>query len=226
MPGAIEGSEAKVVFADRREAGRRLAARLRRLGLIAPLVFGIARGGAVVAAEIARELGCRWDVLVPRKIPAPGFPEVAIGAVTEDGTVLLDERTTSGLGVLDEYLHRMVQDIRQEIARRAAAYRGGQPPAQAAGRDAILVDDGVATGYTVAAAARSLRAAGPRRLVLAVPVGAAEGLAWLEHEVDEVVCLSRPRPFYAVSQAYRDFDQVDDEAVTALLREHRPPEHS
>lgn len=210
-----------MIFADRRDAGVRLARRLALLRLRRPLVLGVARGGAVVAAAVAAELGCDWDVILPRKLPSPHNPEVALGAVAEDGAVLLHSRLVEASGADEEYLAQATAAVRQEIERRAQSYRGGRPPAEVAGREVVLVDDGIATGYTVAAAARSLRRRNPARLILAVPVAAPESLGWLEQEVDLVVCLSQPRPFYAVSQAYRDFEQVDDSWVAAALQAQR-----
>ena len=209
------------MYADREAAGVLLAERLRELELRSPVVYGIARGGVVVAAAVAAGLGCPLEVLVPRKIPAPYHAEVAIGAVTEDGVVLLDQQLASTCRAGADYLEVTIAQVRQEIGRRAASYRGGNPPLPPLDRDAILVDDGIATGYTAAAAARGLRTGQPRQLVLAVPVGSAEGLDWLGQEVDQVVCPSQPARFYAVSQAYRQFDQTGDAEVIALLARHR-----
>jgi predicted phosphoribosyltransferase len=219
-----------MIFANRHDAGRRLAQRVRlcHASLAEPLAeslaLGIARGGAVVAAAMAAELGCQWDVILPRKIPSPHNPEVAIGAVAEDGGMLLDSRAAEAAGADEAYLERTTNAVMQEIRRRAELYRGQREPAALAGRNVLLVDDGIATGYTVAAAARDIRRRGPRRLTLAVPVAAPESLVWLAREVDEVVCLVQPRPFYAVSQAYEDFDQVEDAWVAATLRSQAPTE--
>ena len=209
-------------FRNRVAAGQALAAEVKRLDLAAPVVLGVARGGVILAGEVARALAAPVDVLVPRKLPAPYSPEVAIGAVTEDGTMVLNQPVAAAVGADESYLATAQADALAEIRRRAEAYRGGRPARDLAGRTAVIVDDGVATGFTLVAAARGVRAARPQRLVIAVPVGASESIARLRGEADEIVCLVTPEPFYAVSQAYVDFDQVDDASVMRLLREHDP----
>lgn len=211
-----------MLFPSRREAGQALAERISQLNLSDPLVFGVARGGIVVAAEVAAALGCPLDVLAPRKLPHPDNPEVAIGAIAEDGTILLDQQSVEWYGIEPGYIDRAAGEALAEISRRTVRYREGRAPLSVAGKDAILVDDGVATGYTLIAAARGLRNGRPRQLILAVPVGPASAIKRLGREVDTVIVIRQPEPFYAVGQAYRDFAQVSDESVTAILREHRP----
>lgn len=207
-------------FLDRNQAGRRLALRLIDLRLARPVVFGVARGGVVVAAEVAEALGCPLEVLAPRKLPSQYSDEVAIGAVSEDGSVVLDERSVSFFGVADDYLRRATAQARKEIKRRLEVYREGRSPLDPHGRDAVVVDDGIATGYTLLAAIASLKRAGPCSIVLAVPVAPADSLERLRSEVDTAVCLETPSPFYAVGQAYVDFGQVGDDEVVRLLRRH------
>lgn len=209
-------------FEDRRDAGRRLGRRLAEMSLPRPSVFGVARGGVVVAAEVAAALSCPLEVLAPRKLPSPYSDEVAIGAVTEDGAMVLDERAVAMFSVTEEYLARVAAKARNEVSRRLKEYRGGRPPLDPCGRDAVVVDDGIATGYTLLAAIKGLRRAKPCSLVLAVPVAPADSLARLRREVDVAVCLETPTPFYAVGQAYADFAQVSDEEVVCLLRSHCP----
>jgi putative phosphoribosyl transferase len=206
-------------FADRREAGRELGRALAADG-VGPdaVVLGIPRGGVVVAAEVARELGAPLDVVVPRKVGAPGNPELGLGAVAP-GVRVLDERLVRDLGVDEEYLEREIAAQEREIARREAAYRDGRPPLDVRGRTAVIVDDGVATGGTAMAACRWARAAGAREVVLAVPVAPRQSVRALSAECDRFVALATPEPFYAVGQWYRDFDQVDDAEVVALLTE-------
>lgn len=208
-------------FSNRSHAGRLLAKRLAGLTFSTPAVYGVARGGVVVAYEVASALGCPLDVLVPRKLPSPYSSEVAIGAMAQDGTVLLDSHAIDAFGIDEAYLSAAKEAARAEMARRLLIYRGGREAVAAQGRDAIAIDDGVATGFTLQAAIRALRKELPARIVLAVPVAAQSSLKRLRPEVDEIICLETPSPFYAVGQAYDDFEQVSDETVIALLSKSR-----
>jgi putative phosphoribosyl transferase len=205
------------LFADRGDAGRQLAANLADLAGQDVVVLGIPRGGVEVGAVVADALGAPLDVVIPRKVGAPGNPELGIGAVAEDVEVL-DDRLISVLGVSDDYLRREVAAQQDEIQRRSAAYRGNRPPARLDRKVAIVVDDGVATGGTAVAALRWARSKGAGRVILAVPVAPAEALARLTKEADEVRVLATPEPFYAVGQWYATFPQVSDERVVELLR--------
>jgi len=204
-------------FADRRVAGAELADALRPLDLERPLVCGVPRGGVLVAAPIAEALGGELDVVVVRKVGAPGNPELGLGAVGATGPPVLDDHLLAALRVPAEFLEREVAAQREEARRRVAAYRGGSPPPAVEGRDVVVCDDGIATGGTVAAAAALLRAQGPRRCVLAVPVAPVEGLARVREAFDDTVCLSTPEPYFAVGQWYVDFHQVSDEEVRSTL---------
>ncbi|MBC7106524.1 MAG: phosphoribosyltransferase, partial [Firmicutes bacterium] len=184
------------------------------------------RGGVVVGAQVASRLGLPLDVIIPRKIGAPHNPEVAVGAVAQDGTVLYDYYSLAVLGLKEEDLRPQVEQILQEIDRRLRMYRGDEPLPNLGGRTVILTDDGIATGYTVLAALRSLRTQNPREIVLAVPVAPPETVDLLRPEVDEVVCLLQPTPFYAVGQFYKSFPQVDDAEVLSLLAAHKAPRGS
>jgi predicted phosphoribosyltransferase len=205
-----------VIFADRLDAGERLAKGLAHLAGSDCVVLAIPRGGVIVGEVIARELGAPLDVVVPRKIGAPGNPELAIGAVAP-GIRVLDPRMVGALGVTDRYLDREIAEQEAEIERRQRAYRGGRPPQPVKGRVAIVVDDGVATGSTAVAALRWARARGAERVVLAVPVAPPQSLERLRAEADEVVVLETPQPFLAVGEWYRDFDQTTDEQVVSAL---------
>jgi putative phosphoribosyl transferase len=205
-----------VIFADRIDAGERLAKGLAHLAGSECVVLAIPRGGVIVGEVIARELGAPLDVVVPRKIGAPGNPELAIGAVAP-GIRVLDPRMVRALGVTDRYLEREIAEQEAEIERRQNAYRGGRPPQPVEGRVAIVVDDGVATGSTAVAALRWARARGADRVVLAVPVAPPQSLERLRAEADEVVVLETPQPFMAVGEWYRDFDQTTDQQVVAAL---------
>jgi putative phosphoribosyl transferase len=207
-----------MVFADRRDAGRRLAAALSHLRDRHPFVLAIPRGGVVVGRVIADGLECPLDVVVPRKLRAPFNPELAIGAVAEDGAVFTEGETPAGSAYLEEEMRLQ----RREIARRVAAYRGGRPLPSMDGRAAVVVDDGIATGATMIAALRAVRALTPAHLVAAVPVAPPDAITRLAREADEVVCLSAPEVFQAVGQFYEDFRQVEDDEVIALLVAHTP----
>ena len=208
-----------MIFADRVEAGERLGEALReRLGGANAVVLAIPRGGVIVGEAAAGALDAPLDVVVPRKIGAPGNPELAIGAVAP-GIRVLDPRMVGGLGVSDAYLDREIAAQEAEIERRQQAYRQGRPPQPVRGRVAIVVDDGVATGSTAVAALRWARAQGAERVVLAVPVAPPQSLDRLRAEADEVVALETPSPFFAVGEWYRDFDQTPDrQVVDALAR--------
>ncbi|HZD18492.1 MAG TPA: phosphoribosyltransferase family protein [Actinomycetota bacterium] len=206
------------VFRDRQEAGRLLAKALEVLEGEDVVVLGIARGGVPVGAEIARTRGWPLDVVIPRKVGAPGNPELGIGAIAP-GVRVLDHLMIERLGVTDEYIEREVAEQEAEIERRADAYRRGRPPADLDGRIAVVVDDGVATGGTAAAALRWARARGAEAVVLAVPVAPPDAVRRLSTEADRVLCLRTPEPFYAVGQWYQDFGQTTDDEVVALLEE-------
>jgi predicted phosphoribosyltransferase/predicted alpha/beta-hydrolase family hydrolase len=203
-------------FRDREDAGDQLAAVLRKRGFIAPVVLGIPRGGVPVAASVARALGGSLGVVVARKLGAPYQPELAIGAVTADGVTWINESVARETGAGPEYIRRETAAQVVEARRREEAFDGHRRPA-VSGRAVILVDDGVATGATALAAARSLRAAGARPLVIAVPVAPPATIALLEQEADEVVCLRVEEDFWAIGEFYRDFSPVEDSRVRELL---------
>jgi putative phosphoribosyl transferase len=206
-------------FPDRRDAGRRLAARLESYRGQDVLVLGIPRGGVAVAAEIARSLGADLDVVVARKVGAPIQPELALGAVTADGARFLNPALARELGV-STWLFRVLADEQRAEARRwEERLRGQRPASRLAGRTLILVDDGLATGATMLAAIRSVRRGDPSRLVVAVPVAPWPTCEALRTKVDELICLLAPEPFFAVGVYYVDFHPIDDEEVNRLLAE-------
>ena len=211
-----------MIFANRVDAGRRLAARLEEYRSPDTIVLAIPRGGVVIGYEVARALDAPLDVTIPRKIGAPGQPELAIGAVGDD-VVVLDDRTISYLHVRDEYITEEIERQKAEIERRWRLYRDDRPFPDVKGKTVLLVDDGMATGATTLAAARAVRAKDPGKLVLAVPVAPAESVARLRPEVDEIVVLETPEPFFSVGSWYSVFDQTSDEEVIDLL--HRAESH-
>ncbi|MFO0606019.1 MAG: phosphoribosyltransferase [Polyangiales bacterium] len=205
------------MFKDRSEAGRALAHSLQQLRDRAPVIVALPRGGVPVGFEVALALDAPLDVVVARKLGAPGHPEYGIGAVAEGGALYLDTTTIARLGVTPEHLQTIVRQESAELLRRVRAYRGDHPPVDIAGRTVIVVDDGMATGVTVRAAIRSLRARGPRTVVIAAPVCAAESARELLSEVDAIVCAHSPEDFLAVSSWYGDFAQTTDDEVRAIL---------
>jgi len=206
-------------FRDRRDAGRRLAERLAALSLESPVVLGLPRGGVVVAAEVARELEAPLDVIVVRKLGAPGQKELAVGAIAsgDETNVVRHEAAIAGIGVSDEALEEVRRAEAAELRRRERAYRPSRSPVALEGREVVIVDDGIATGSTVRAAILAARRRGASRIVLGVPVSSPDALASLRSIVDDVVCLHAPDAFQAVGQFYADFSQTTDEEVTALL---------
>lgn len=208
-----------MLLQNRAEAGQKLALQLAKYKNEAPVVFGIPRGGVVVAAEVAKKLGAPLDVLIVRKIGAPGQEETAIGAVMPDGTTLLDEEMIALRRIPREYIDNAVAMQIEEIKRRKKLYQRKERALDIKEKTVILADDGIATGYTIEAAIRGLRRYAPRTVIVAAAVAPAEVVSRLRQSADEVVCLATPEPFFAVGQFYRDFAQTSDEEVIALLRE-------
>jgi predicted phosphoribosyltransferase len=206
-------------FRDRTDAGMALGQALLALrDWRDPVVLALPRGGVPVAAEVARALGAPLDILVVRKIGHPRHEEFAVGAIASGGITVMNPRSGSALGdVSRAELDRVIAREQAELQRRETTYRGGEPPIALQGREAIVVDDGLATGATMRAAVEALRQLGPARITVAVPVGARESCAALEAVADDVVCISRPDPFYAVGAWYAQFTQTSDAQVHALL---------
>jgi predicted phosphoribosyltransferase/dienelactone hydrolase len=214
------------VFADRREGGRELAALLSQLAPERPIVLALPRGGVPVAYEVARALGAPLDLLLVRKIGAPGNPELGIGAVAEGGVRVLDRGMVARLLISAEELEASLARAQAELAERASRYRGGAGHPDVAGRTVIVVDDGLATGGTASAAVESLRERAAGRVVVAVPVAAPESAARLRALADEVVCVEEPPDLRGVGAWYRDFSQTHDEEVVAgdaAEARERPP---
>lgn len=206
-----------MLFNDRVEAGKRLAQALREFQGKDAVVLGVPRGGVVVAAEVARALGAPLDVVVTRKVGAPGEPEFALGAVTQEGEVILDVKAVESVGASREYLDGEIRRKREEVDERMKLLRGDAPFPRVEGKVVIIVDDGVATGSSVSAAVRSVRSRAPGEVVVAVPVAPRETVEKLAREGVKVVCLETPEPFFAIGEFYRDFRQVEDAEVIRLL---------
>jgi putative phosphoribosyl transferase len=206
-------------FLDRRDAGRRLAVELQHLRTERPVIVALPRGGVPVAFEVAGLLAAPLEILAVRKLGAPGNPELGIGAVAEDGTGVLDQRSASALGMTQSELDTTIALESQELRRRVERYRNGRARLSVVGRSVIVVDDGLATGLTDLAAVRALRKRGARRVVVAVPVGSSEAVSLLAQAADRVVCLEVPRRLLSVGMWYSDFSPVSDEEVISLLSE-------
>ena len=207
-------------FRDRREAGRHLVSKLGAYaGRSDVIVLALPRGGVPVAYEVAHALGAPLDVFLVRKLGVPGQEELAMGALASGDVRVLNEDVVRMLGIPPAMIDAVAARERAELARREAAYRGARPPVDVRGRTAILVDDGLATGATMRAAAAALRQQGPLRLVIAVPLAAPETCHTLAAEVDEIVCAMTPEPFYSVGLWYDDFSQTSDEEVRDLLEQ-------
>lgn len=206
-------------FRDRSDAGTQLGMALAGLELREPVVLGLARGGVVVAAGVAAALGAPLEVLVVRKIGAPFQPELGLGAIAEGGVVRLNRELIDHLGIDEAQIAQIIEDERRELNRRVQMYRGERPPPVLAGKTAVVVDDGLATGGSASAAGLAVREIGCSRSVLAVPVGSSAAATNLSRLYDEVICLLQPPGFRAVGQFYADFSQTTDEEVSALLGE-------
>ncbi|MDR3638472.1 MAG: phosphoribosyltransferase family protein [Isosphaeraceae bacterium] len=210
------------MFRNRDEAARLLARRLKGRTFRDLLVLAIPRGGVVTGGVLARELGAELDVVLSRKLRAPDQPELAVGAIAEDGRVYLNRETCKVLGLTDRELADERRRQLAEIVHRKALVRSVRPQAPVAGRSVIVTDDGIATGATMIAALDVVRAQGPHELIVAVPVASPDRRAEVRRHCDEVVCLLAPADFGAVGQFYEDFTPVEDTAVVALLRASLP----
>ncbi|HEY5641408.1 MAG TPA: phosphoribosyltransferase [Woeseiaceae bacterium] len=206
------------IFDDRRDAGRALVAEIQRRELDDPLILGLPRGGVPVAFEIATALDAELDTLVVRKLGAPFQPELALGAIASGGIKVLNEDVLNrASGLNDSVLTKIIEREKLELARRERVYRGDREHSSLAGRNVVLVDDGMATGATMRAAALAVRSQRPAKLIVAVPTASRDALEMIEPLADEVICLEAPPHFYAVGEWYRHFGQTTDDEVRRLL---------
>jgi len=213
-----------MIFSNRTDAGRRLAGRLTAYANRPDvIVLGLPRGGVPVAFEVAKALHAPLDVFLSRKLGVPAQEELAFGAVATGGVRVLDRDIIREVGISDEEVERVTENVKKELERRERVYRAGRPPLKVEGQTVLLVDDGIATGSSIRAGVNALKQMKPARLVIAVPVAPASTCHRLRAEVDELVCLHTPELFYAIGQFYEDFSQLTDEEVIDLLRQSTQP---
>lgn len=216
--GSLARGPARRGFSDRREAGRVLADALDGYrDKPDVLVLGLPRGGVPVAWEVAAALHAPLDVLIVRKLGAPRWEELALGALSGGGGVVLNDEVVASLRISDEQIQQVIERETAELARREAAYRGQRPPMELTGKTVILVDDGIATGASMLAAVGAVRSAEPARIVVAVPVAPPSAQRQLGAAADEMICVTVPPAFLAVGEYYGDFSQTSDDEVRALL---------
>lgn len=208
-----------MIFKDRIEAGQKLALALEKYKRQKEvIILALPRGGVVVGFEVAKALDLPLDLVVPRKIGAPGNPEFAIGAITEDGEGIFNEEVIRDYGISKEYLDKIIEEEKKEAQRRLKIYRGERASLNLVGKTIILIDDGIATGLTMRAAIKSIKVKNPKKIVVAVPCGAKDSINQIKKEVDEVVCLDAPIFFGAVGAFYENFEQTTDEEVVNLMK--------
>ncbi|CAN7578463.1 phosphoribosyltransferase [Mesorhizobium amorphae] len=211
------------MFRDRQEAGQRLGVELEKLGLHQPVVLALPRGGVPVAVAVAKALKAPLDLVIVRKVGAPGNPELAVAAIVDGNPpdIVLNREIVEAYALDDDELRVLIANERPELERRRLVYRGERPPLSITGKTAIIVDDGIATGTTMKVAIRALKRRSPREIVVAIPVAPPDTLAELAQEADQVVCLSQPARFHALGYHYRSFPQLTDDEVTDALVEAR-----
>lgn len=210
------------MFRDRNEAGRKLAGELAKLKLVDPVVLALPRGGVPVAVEIANALKAPLDLIIVRKVGAPGNPELAVAAIVDGNPpdVVLNREIVEAYNLDDSELRMLVDRERPELERRRITYLGGREPVPMTDKIVILVDDGAATGATMKVAIRAIKRRSPREIIVALPVAPADTLAELADEAHTVICLSKPARFFALGYHYHDFPQISEEEVNSLLNSH------
>ena len=207
------------MFVDRKDAGEKLSIELEKFKDENPIVLAIPRGGIVTAYETIKKFGFQWDLIIPRKIGLPHNKEIAIGAVSLDGTYLLNEEYIDLLNISEEYIKKEVFEQIEEMKRRLNKYTGNENFPNVKNKTVIIIDDGIATGFTIQAAIKSIKKHNAKKIILAVPVGPHDTISLLEKIVDEVICLLIPAEFYAVGSYYKSFEQTTDEEVINIVCE-------
>lgn len=209
------------MFKDRNDAGKKLSVELEQFKDENPIILAVPRGGLEVAYETIKKLGFQWDLIIPRKIRAPHNEEVAVGAVSSDGSFFIEENYVNMLGISEEHIEHEVSLQIDEIKRRMKKYKGNDTFPDVKDRTAIIVDDGIATGFTILAAIKSVKKQGAKKIIIATPVAPQDTVDHLAEVVDRVICLLIPDDFYAVGFYYKNFDQVTDEQVFKIIEELR-----
>ncbi len=213
-----------MVFKDRIDAGKLLAQQLLEYkDKPEVIVLGLPRGGVVTAFEIAKILDVPLDIVVPRKIGAPFNPELAVAAIAEDGSIIINDQLMNNLGLQLDDLQDLITTEKQEAARRMKLYRRGRPPLELAGKTVILVDDGIATGATMRAAISSVRSRGVKSIVVAVPVAPPDAIEEIRSEVEDLVCLFMTENFLGIGDFYDEFPQTEDQEVIDLMAKAKKP---
>ncbi|KZL89287.1 phosphoribosyltransferase [Clostridium magnum] len=207
------------MFVDRKDAGEKLSVELEKFKDENPIVLAIPRGGIVAAYETIKKFGFQWDLIIPRKIGLPQNKEIAIGAVSLDGTYLLNEEHIDILNISQEYIEKEISEQIEEIKRRLNKYKGNENFPDVRNKTVIIIDDGIATGFTIQAAIKSIKEHDAKKIILAVPVAPQDTVSLLEKIVDEVICLLIPNEFYAVGLYYESFEQTTDEEVFNMVDE-------
>lgn len=207
------------MFVDRKDAGYKLSIELEKFKDESPIVLAIPRGGIITAYETIRKFKFQWDLIIPRKIGLPHNKEIAIGAVSLDGTYILNEEYIGMLNISQEYIENEILVQTEEIKRRLNEYKGNENFPDIKDRTVIIIDDGIATGFTIKVAIKSIKKHAAKKIILAVPVASKESISELEKIVDEVVCLFVPSEFYAVGLHYKNFEQTTDEEVFDIVHE-------
>lgn len=207
------------MFIDRSDVGEKLSMKLEKFKYENPIILAIPRGGIVTAYETIKKFGFEWDLIIPRKIGLPHNKEVAIGAISVDGTYIFNEKYINMLNISQDYIKNEILEQTEEIKRRLVKYKGNENFPDVKGKTVILIDDGIATGFTIQAAIHSIKKHNAKKIILAVPVAPQDAISQLEKIVDEVIYLIIPDEFYAVGLHYKSFEQTTDEEVFSIVRE-------
>jgi predicted phosphoribosyltransferase len=210
-----------MMFLDRKDAGEKLTDSLEKFKEEDVIVLAVPRGGLAIAYDTIKRFGLKWDLIIPRKIGAPHNKEFAIGAVSVDGSYFINEDYVEKLGISKDYIEKEVTDQINEIKRRMKEYRGKDTFPEVKDKTVIIIDDGIATGFTILAVIKAVKVQGAKKIVLAIPVGPRETIEEFKEVVDEVICLYIPDEFYAVGSYYRNFEQVTEEEVSKIINELR-----